>query len=94
MSASRAKLSPASGTVGPMRDLAPTDGAALMMISGVALDCPDCAMVTIFVPVDEECTDRCAFCCTSCGAAMLVDPLLELPETAAPDTALVSAGVA
>jgi uncharacterized protein (DUF983 family) len=49
--------------------------ADLLMSSGVARTCPDCMDERIFVPVDESITDE--LCCTSCGAAVLLDPFLD-----------------
>ncbi len=54
------------------------DAADLLMLTGVARPCPDCNADRIFVPVDED-ADRTAaeYCCTACGAAMLIDPCLD-----------------
>jgi hypothetical protein len=53
-----------------------SDPADVLMLSAVARFCPDCGHQSLFVPVDDcDCdSDRCEFCCTSCGAAIMVDP--------------------
>jgi len=52
--------------------------ADLLMLSGVVRLCPDCLEERIFVPVDcDRAAEHCEFCCTTCGAALLVDPLFE-----------------
>ncbi len=47
------------------------------MLSGVLRVCPDCADERIFMPIDECDGEGCEFCCTSCGAALLVDPAFD-----------------
>lgn len=59
------------------------DRAELSMISGIVLVCPDCLDERIFVSIDGCERDGCEFCCTSCGAAVLVDPGCEQPILAA-----------
>ena len=55
------------------------NAADLLMLRGVVRPCPDCANDRIFVPVADDCDrDACEFCCTSCGAAVLIDPVLEV----------------
>ena len=49
--------------------------ADLLMLSGVVRSCADCGDERLFVPIES--TDDDAYCCTSCGAAVLVDPLLD-----------------
>lgn len=51
--------------------------ADLLMLSGVPRWCPDCLHVRIFVPVDGERPDSGCYCCTDCGAAVLIDPFFE-----------------
>lgn len=48
------------------------------MLTGLARGCPDCHGERLFVPV-ESCDggDVCEYCCTSCGAAVLIDPAFE-----------------
>ncbi len=53
------------------------DPAEILMLSGVARDCPDCRDERIFVPVDECDGEGCEFCCTSCGAAVIIDPVCD-----------------
>lgn len=47
------------------------------MLSGVARFCPDCLGQSLFLPVDDCEGDRCEFCCTSCGAAIVIDPAFD-----------------
>jgi hypothetical protein len=51
-----------------------SDPADVLMLSAVARFCPDCRHQSLFVPVDDCDGDRCEFCCTSCGAAIMIDP--------------------
>jgi hypothetical protein len=57
--------------------------AELLMLSGTVRVCPDCRGERIFVSIDECASDGCEFCCTSCGAAVLVDPVCDAPIVAA-----------
>jgi hypothetical protein len=68
-----------SGTVKDMADI-----ADLLMLSGVVRSCPDCHDDRIFVPIDN--TPAGEYCCTSCGAGLLIDPALD----SAPDRARVA----
>ena len=55
------------------------NAADLLMLQGVARPCPDCVDERIFVPVEEDCgRDACQFCCTSCGAAVVIDPVWDV----------------
>ena len=61
--------------------------ADLLMTSGVVRHCPDCDVDQIFMPVDDgfdppHDLSAGAYCCSSCGAAILVDLFLE-PAAAA-----------
>lgn len=47
------------------------------MLSGVVHTCPDCLDDRIFVSIDECDTGGCEFGCTSCGAAVMIDPALD-----------------
>ena len=51
-----------------------------LLLHGVVDVCGDCHDERLFVPVDSEPGTGVAvvgeFCCTSCGAAVLIDPLL------------------
>jgi hypothetical protein len=49
--------------------------AELLMLSGVVRSCPDCGDERIFVPIES--VDDGSVCCTTCGAALLVDPPFE-----------------
>ena len=53
------------------------DSADLLMLHGVARDCPDCGGERVFVPVDESGAEASELCCTDCGAALLADPVLD-----------------
>lgn len=69
------------------RSQSPASAADLLMMSGVVRECPDCAVDQIFVPVDDGTElphdlSASACCCTTCGAAILVDLFLE-PAAAA-----------
>ena len=52
-----------------------SDPADLIMLTGLVRPCPDCGDARIFVSTDECGDDRCEFCCSTCGAAVLIDPL-------------------
>jgi hypothetical protein len=60
------------------------ESADQLVMWGVARECPDCGDDQIFVPVDDDPSgrDTGAYCCATCGAAILVD-LLAAPATAA-----------
>ncbi len=56
--------------------------AELLMMSGVVRECPDCDVDQIFMPVDDapevpHDISASAYCCMTCGAAILVDLLVE-----------------
>ena len=55
-----------------------TDCADNLMLTGVVRHCPDCAGDRIFVAPQgcDEMSGGCDFCCTDCGAALLIDPCL------------------
>lgn len=58
--------------------------ASLLMSDSVVSVCGDCSDERIFVPVDADCDTRtCEFCCTTCGAAILIDPFIAEPRSAA-----------
>ncbi len=53
--------------------------ADLLMMSGVVRDCPDCAAERIFVSTDDQLDPGVgAYCCTTCGAAILMDLFLDI----------------
>ncbi|MGH3471965.1 MAG: hypothetical protein ACRDPG_07960 [Nocardioidaceae bacterium] len=54
----------------------------LLMVSGVALTCPDCGGERILVPAVDDTPGSAAYCCTTCGAALLVDPPFVRPGEA------------
>ena len=64
------RLSASSATVVVM-----SDPADVLMLSAAVRFCPDCLRQSLFVPVEECDGDRCEFCCTSCGAAIMIDPI-------------------
>ena len=51
------------------------DRSELLMVKGIVRNCADCSDERIFMPVDECDGDACEFCCTSCGAAIMIDPV-------------------
>lgn len=53
------------------------------MLTAVTRTCPDCSVEQIFMPVDEDCRDYCEFCCTVCGAAIMIDPAFDYSAAAA-----------
>ena len=53
------------------------DSADLLMLHGVARDCPDCGGERVFLPVDEAGAEASELCCTDCGAALIADLVLE-----------------
>jgi hypothetical protein len=55
-----------------------SDPADVLMLSAVARFCPDCLDQSLFLPVDDCEGDRCEYCCTSCGAAIVIDPAFEV----------------
>jgi len=62
----------------------------LLMTLGVVGACDDCRDERLLVPVDDGSGYLGAFCCTTCGAATLIDPLLTVVEPSPPGTSLVS----
>jgi uncharacterized protein (DUF983 family) len=52
------------------------DKVDMLLLKGVARPCPDCGEERLFVPADFERTDQGEYCCTWCGAALLIDPTL------------------
>ncbi len=59
------------------------DPAEILMRSGIVRSCRDCRADRIFVSIDECDADGCEFCCTVCGAAVLIDPLCDAAVVAA-----------
>ncbi|MDQ3307165.1 MAG: hypothetical protein M3499_02210 [Actinomycetota bacterium] len=58
--------------------------ADLLLLESVVSGCADCGDERIFVPVDDNCGGgACEFCCATCGAAVLIDPLLDGIEASA-----------
>lgn len=53
------------------------DSVDLLMLFGVVRGCPDCGDERIFMPVEGCDGDGCEFCCTSCQAAVLIDPAFD-----------------
>ncbi len=58
-----------SGTMAGMEH-----GVDMLLLKGVARPCPDCAEERRFVPADAERPDVAEYCCTWCGAGLLIDP--------------------
>ncbi len=49
----------------------------LLLLESVVSACPECGGDRIFVPVDDDCgAGACEFCCTTCEAAIVIDPLV------------------
>jgi uncharacterized protein (DUF983 family) len=46
----------------------------MYLLRGVARPCPDCAEERLFVPADLELGELAEYCCTWCGAGLLIDP--------------------
>lgn len=46
-----------------------------LLFEGVARPCPDCAEERLFVAAAIERGELSEYCCTWCGAALLIDPL-------------------
>lgn len=60
----------------------------LLLLESVVSACADCGGERIFVPVDDDCGGgACEFCCTTCGAAILIDPLISIPDSQGARTA-------
>jgi predicted RNA-binding Zn-ribbon protein involved in translation (DUF1610 family) len=51
-------------------------GVDMLLLKGVARPCPDCAEERLFVPAELDRTDATEYCCTWCGAGLLIDPAL------------------
>ena len=52
------------------------DPDVLLMLSGVSRPCPDCADDRIFAPADDADAPG-AYCCTECGAALLIEVAID-----------------
>jgi hypothetical protein len=74
-------LSGPAGNVGSMEE-----PDVLLMLSGVSRPCPDCADDRVFVPADDDGSGG-AYCCTSCGAALLIDRELVVVDRRLRDSA-------
>jgi hypothetical protein len=55
-----------------------SDPAEVLMLTGVSRACPDCDGERMFVPAQACDGDMCDYCCTACGAAVMIDPALDL----------------
>jgi hypothetical protein len=51
-------------------------GVDILLLKGVARPCPDCAEERLFVPADVDRPDVAEYCCTWCGAGLLIDPAI------------------
>ena len=49
-------------------------GVDMLLLKGVARPCPDCAEERLFVPADMDRGELAEYCCTWCGAGLLIDP--------------------
>ncbi len=54
------------------------DSADKLMLTGIVRVCADCRAERIFVAIDDCDADGCDYCCTSCGAAVLIDPVCDV----------------
>jgi uncharacterized protein (DUF983 family) len=54
------------------------DPDVMLMLSGVSHYCPDCADDRLFTPADDAEAPG-AYCCTECGAALLIE--VEIDES-------------
>jgi hypothetical protein len=50
------------------------DRVDMLLLKGVARPCPDCAEERLFVPADLDRAEQGEYCCTWCGAGLLIDP--------------------
>lgn len=49
----------------------------LLLLESVVSACAECGGERLFVPVNDDCGGgACEFCCTTCEAAILIDPAL------------------
>lgn len=51
------------------------------MLTGIVRVCPDCRADRIFVTTDDCDAEGCDYCCASCGAAVLIDPICSATTT-------------
>lgn len=59
----------------------------LLLLKSVVSACAECGGERIFMPVDDECGGgACEFCCTTCEAAILINPLLTRADVVAAST--------
>jgi hypothetical protein len=62
-------------------------GVDILLLKGVARPCPDCAEERLFVPADLDRHDVGEYCCTWCGAGLLIDPAIADGQTPRPRVA-------
>ena len=48
-----------------------------LMLTGIVGSCPDCRDERILVLVGDCDADGCDYCCTTCGAGVLIDPVCD-----------------
>jgi len=53
----------------------------LLLLEGVARPCPDCAEERLFVPAEADRPHIAEYCCTWCGAGLLIDPEIAAGRT-------------
>ncbi len=67
------------------------DDADRLLLEGLARPCPDCAEERLFVAadlhLDPDRGEPAEYCCTWCGAALLIDPLFGIRVVADRDVA-------
>lgn len=49
----------------------------ILMLTGIERSCPDCRRPSVFIVVDDGDGGIGEFCCTACGAAILIDPAFD-----------------
>ena len=54
-----------------------------LMLTGIVRMCPDCHEDRILVLVGDCDADGCDYCCTTCGAAVFIDPVCDAAVVAA-----------
>jgi hypothetical protein len=53
--------------------------ADLLLLTSLVHPCADCGDERIFVVVEGSAQDRGEYCCTYCGAAVVIDPTFDSP---------------
>ena len=61
--------------------------AERLLLEGLARPCPDCGEERLFVSADHERGELTEYCCTWCGAALIIDPVWTIRVPADRDVA-------